>query len=77
MEGLREALVACRRYPRSHQPRPPGRSLPDARDVVEKLTAAKVKLKHRRIGPRPNDPIGRLLFNESNQTQFGCAPGKA
>jgi DNA invertase Pin-like site-specific DNA recombinase len=36
------------------------RSLPDARDIVEELTAAEVKLN---IGGSLHDPIGRLLFN--------------
>ena len=60
--GLREALAACRsgdtlvvtKLDRL------ARSLPDARDIVEELTAAEVKLN---IGGSLHDPIGRLLFN--------------
>ena len=60
--GLREALAACRsgdtlvgtKLDRL------ARSLPDARDIVEELTAAEVKLN---IGGSRHDPIGRLLFN--------------
>jgi len=60
--GLREALAACRsgdtlvgtKLDRL------ARSLPDARDIVEELTAAEVKLN---IGGARHDPIGRLLFN--------------
>jgi DNA invertase Pin-like site-specific DNA recombinase len=59
--GLREALAACRsgdtlvgtKLDRL------ARSLPDARDIVEELTAAEVKLN---IGGSRHDPIGRLLF---------------
>ena len=39
------------------------RSLPDARDIVEELTAAGVKLNIGGSVHDPNDPIGRLLFN--------------
>ena len=39
------------------------RSLPDARDIVEELTAAEVKLNIGWSLHDPNDPIGRLLFN--------------
>jgi DNA invertase Pin-like site-specific DNA recombinase len=60
--GLRQALAACRagdtlvvtKLDRL------ARSLPDARDIVEELTAAEVKLN---IGGSIHDPIGRLLFN--------------
>src|ERR1035437_5374455 len=38
-------------------------SLPDARDIVEELTAAEVKLNIGGSLHDPNDPIGRLLFN--------------
>jgi hypothetical protein len=38
------------------------RSLPDARDIVEELTAAEVKLNIGGSRHDPNDPIGRLLF---------------
>ena len=63
--GLREALAACRagdtlvvtKLDRL------ARSLPDARDIVEELTAAGVKLNIGGSLHDPNDPIGRLLFN--------------
>ena len=65
--GLREALAACRaghtlvvtKLDRL------ARSLPDARDIVEGLTAAEVKLNIGGSVHGPNDPIGRLLFNVS------------
>ena len=63
--GLREALAACRagdtlvvtKLDRL------ARSLPDARDIVEELTAAEVKLNIGGSVHDPNDPMGRLLFN--------------
>ncbi len=63
--GLREALAACRsgdtlvvtKLDRL------ARSLPDARDIVEELTEAAVKLNIGGSLHDPNDPIGRLLFN--------------
>lgn len=63
--GLREALAPCRtgntlvvtKLDRL------ARSLPDARDIVEELTAAEVKLNIGGSVHNPNDPIGRLLFN--------------
>jgi len=63
--GLREALAACRtgdtlvvtKLDRL------ARSLPDARDIVEELTTAEVKLNIGGSVHDPNDPIGRLLFN--------------
>ena len=39
------------------------RSLPDARNIVEKLTTAEVKLNIGRSLHDPNNPIGRLLFS--------------
>ena len=62
---LREALAACRcgdtlvvtTLDRL------ARSLPDARDIVEELTAAEVKLNIGGSLHDPNDPIGRLLFD--------------
>ena len=63
--GLREALAACR----------PGdtlvvtkldrlaRSLPDARDIADELTAREVRLQLGASVHDPTDPIGRLLFN--------------
>jgi DNA invertase Pin-like site-specific DNA recombinase len=63
--GLREALAACRagdtlvvtKLDRL------ARSLPDARDIVEELTATGVMLNIGGSVHDPNDPIGRLLFN--------------
>jgi len=63
--GLREALAACRagdtlvvtKLDRL------ARSLPDARDIVEELTTAEVKLNIGGSVHDPDDPIGRLLFN--------------
>jgi DNA invertase Pin-like site-specific DNA recombinase len=63
--GLREALAACRsgdalvvtKLDRL------ARSLPDARDIVEELTEAGVKLNIGGSIHDPTDPVGRLLFN--------------
>lgn len=63
--GLREALAACRsgdtlvvtKLDRL------ARSLPDARDIVEELTEADVKLNIGGSIHDPTDPVGRLLFN--------------
>jgi len=63
--GLREALAACRagdtlvvtKLDRL------ARSLPDARDIVEELTAGEVKLNLGGSIHDPTDPVGRLLFN--------------
>jgi DNA invertase Pin-like site-specific DNA recombinase len=63
--GLREALAACRagdtlvvtKLDRL------ARSLPDARDIVEELTAAGVTLNIGGSVHDPTDPVGRLLFN--------------
>ncbi len=63
--GLREALAACRsgdtlvvtKLDRL------ARSLTDARDIVEALTEAGVKLNIGGSLHDPTDPIGRLLFN--------------
>lgn len=63
--GLREAMAAC----------PEGdtlvvtkldrlaRSLPDARDIVDELTARQVNLRLGSSVHDPTDPVGRLLFN--------------
>ncbi len=63
--GLRPARAACRagdtlvvtKLDRL------ARSLPDARDIVEELTTAEVKLNIGGSVHDPDDPIGRLLFN--------------
>ena len=63
--GLREALAACRagdtlvvtKLDRL------ARSLPDARDIVDELTARQVKLNLGGSVHDPTDPVGRLLFN--------------
>jgi DNA invertase Pin-like site-specific DNA recombinase len=63
--GLREAMAACRRGDTLMVTKLDrlARSVPDARDIVDELTAKGVKL---RIGGSvhdPEDPTGRLLFN--------------
>ena len=63
--GLREALAACRsgdtlvvtKLDRL------ARSLTDARDIVEELAEAGVKLNIGGSIQDPTDPVGRLLFN--------------
>jgi len=63
--GLREAFAACRsgdtlvvtKLDRL------ARSLPDARNIVEELTEAGVKLNIGGSLHDPTDPVGRLLFN--------------
>ena len=63
--GLREALAACRsgdtlvvtKLDRL------ARSLTDARNIVEELTAAGVKLNIGGSVHDPTDPVGRLLYN--------------
>ena len=63
--GLREALAACRagdtlvvtKLDRL------ARSLPDARDIADELTARQVKLNLGGSIHDPTDPVGRLLFN--------------
>jgi len=62
--GLRQALAACRRgdtlvvttLDRL------ARSVPDARDITDELTAAGVKLNIGGSVHDPTDPLGRLLF---------------
>jgi DNA invertase Pin-like site-specific DNA recombinase len=63
--GLRQALAACRaddtlvvtKLDRL------ARSLPDARDIADELTAGQVKLNLGGSVHDPTDPVGRLLFN--------------
>jgi DNA invertase Pin-like site-specific DNA recombinase len=63
--ALREALAACRagdtlvvtKLDRL------ARSLPDARDIVDELTARQVRLNLGGSVHDPTDPVGRLLFN--------------
>jgi DNA invertase Pin-like site-specific DNA recombinase len=63
--GLREALAACRsgdtlvvaKLDRL------ARSLRDAKDIIDELTAKGVKLSIGGSLHDPNDPVGRLLFN--------------
>jgi hypothetical protein len=83
--GLREALAACRdgdtlvvtKLDRL------ARSLPDARDILEDLTARNVKLSLGGSVHDPADPVGRLLFTSwpwspsSKPTSSACAPAKA
>src|SRR6187200_1043648 len=65
--GLREALAACRdgdtlvvtKLDRL------ARSLPDARDILEDLTARNVKLSLGGSVHDPTDPVGRLLFQHA------------
>src|ERR1700712_1885239 len=63
--GLREALAACRsgdtlvvaKLDRL------ARSLPDAKEIIDELTAKGVSLSIGGSVHDPNDPVGRLLFN--------------
>lgn len=63
--GLREALAACRagdtlvvtKLDRL------ARSLPDAREIADELTARQVKLSLGSSAYDPTDAVGRLLFN--------------
>ena len=63
--GLREALAACRagdmlvvtKLDRL------ARSVPDARDIADELTAREIKLNLGGSVHDPTDPVGRLLFN--------------
>lgn len=65
MPGRREALAACRagdtlvvaKLDRL------ARSLRDAKDIIDELTAKDVKLSIGGSVHDPNDPVGRLLFN--------------
>jgi DNA invertase Pin-like site-specific DNA recombinase len=61
--GLREALAACRRGDTLVVIKLDrlARSVPDARDIVDKLTAGGVRLNIGGSLPDPTDPISRLL----------------
>jgi DNA invertase Pin-like site-specific DNA recombinase len=63
--GLREALAACREGDTLVVTKLDrlARSLPDARDIVDELTARQVKLNLGGSVHDPTDPVGRLLFN--------------
>lgn len=63
--GLREAMAACRAGDTLAVTKLDrlARSLPDARDIVAKLTAGQVKLSLGGSVHDPTDPVGRLLFN--------------
>ncbi len=58
--GLREALAACRNGDTLDRL---ARSLRDAKDIVDELTAKGVKLSIGGSVHDPTDPVGRLLFN--------------
>ena len=63
--GLREALAACREGDTLVVTKLDrlARSLPDARDIADELTAREVKLNLGGSVHDPTDPVGRLLFN--------------
>ena len=63
--GLREALAACREGDTLVVTKLDrlARSLPDARDIADELTARQVKLNLGGSIHDPTDPVGRLLFN--------------
>jgi DNA invertase Pin-like site-specific DNA recombinase len=62
--GLRQALAACRRGGTLVVTKLDrlARSVPDARDIVDELTAGGVRLNIGGSVHDPTDPIGRLLF---------------
>ena len=62
--GLRQALAACRRGDTLVVTKLDrlARSVPDARDIVDELTASGVRLNIGGSVHDPTDPIGRLLF---------------
>ena len=62
--GLRQALVACRQGDTLVVTKLDrlARSVPDARDIVDELTASGVRLNIGGSIHDPTDPIGRLLF---------------
>jgi DNA invertase Pin-like site-specific DNA recombinase len=62
--GLREALAACRASDQLVVTKLDrlARSVPDARDIADELTARQVKLNLGGAVYDPTDPVGRLLF---------------
>jgi DNA invertase Pin-like site-specific DNA recombinase len=62
--GLREALAACRAGDQLVVTKLDrlARSVPDARDIADELTAREVKLNLGGAIYDPTDPVGRLLF---------------
>jgi DNA invertase Pin-like site-specific DNA recombinase len=62
--GLREALAACRAGDQLVVTKLDrlARSVPDARDIADELTARQVKLNLGGAVYDPTDPVGRLLF---------------
>jgi DNA invertase Pin-like site-specific DNA recombinase len=62
--GLREALAACRAGDELVVTKLDrlARSVPDARDIADELTARQVKLNLGGAVYDPSDPVGRLLF---------------
>src|SRR5690625_1329797 len=63
--GLREAMAACREGDTLVVTKLDrlARSLPDARDIADELTAAGVVLDIGGSRYDPSDPVGKLLFN--------------
>ncbi|PWJ53435.1 Site-specific DNA recombinase [Quadrisphaera granulorum] len=63
--GLREAMAACREGDTLVVTKLDrlARSLPDARSILEELTARQVRLSLGGTLHDPTDPVGRLLFN--------------
>lgn len=63
--GLREAMAACRAGDTLAVTKLDrlARSVPDARDIVNELTAREVRLNLGGSIHDPTDPVGRLLFN--------------
>ncbi len=83
--GLREALAACREGDTLVVTKLDrlARSLPDARVIVDELTARQVVLNLGGSAYDPTDAVGPLLFNllamvaEFSPTSFGSAPARA
>jgi DNA invertase Pin-like site-specific DNA recombinase len=78
--GLREALAACRRGDTLVVTKLDrlARSVPDARDIVDELTAGGVRLNIGGSVHDPNDPVGRLLFTTLSMiAEFEADLGRA